>query len=76
MYSTDHNEILHTSWQIHVQNFIVIGWVCLKLEHSKFGQISNSIKILIVGQGPGQHHSRQCLGSLFARSLTALVLSD
>ena len=33
MYSTNHNETLHT-WCVH--NFVVIGWEYFKLQHSKF----------------------------------------
>ena len=33
-YSTDHKEILHTSRQWRVQNFVAIGWAYLN--HSKF----------------------------------------
>ena len=52
--STDHNEILHTSWQCNC-----------KSEHFKLCLISNSIKISLVGPGPGQSPSKKifCLES-------------
>ena len=41
-----HATTVELSWR--VQNLIVIGWVCFKLEHSKFDRISNSIEISLV----------------------------
>ena len=59
MHSADHDEILHTSRQFNCRdvckNFAVISWY-FRLEYSNFAQISNSIKILLVGRMPDQYH--------------------
>ena len=59
MYSTDHNEILHTSQQcncrdVYVQNFIMISWAYIKLEHSKFLLNFEFDQNTVIGTGPGQ----------------------
>ena len=57
MYSTDHNEILHTSRQCYCRDVCKISlWSVeqiLNYSTPNFDQISNSIEIPLVGQAPG-----------------------
>ena len=64
-YSADHNEILHTSRQLHCHDVCKIPlWSAeyiLNQSTAYFGRISNSIEISLVGRAPGQFHGRWCL---------------
>ena len=57
MYSTDHNEILHTSRQLHCRDVCKISlWsvtYILNWSTPNFDWISNSIEISLVGRAPG-----------------------
>ena len=54
--STDHSEILHTSRQLHCHDVCKISlWSAeniLNQGNANFGQISNSIEMLLVGRAP------------------------
>ena len=57
MYSTDHNKILHTSWQCNCCDFSKISlWsieYIFNYSTPTFDRISNSIEMLLLGWGPG-----------------------
>ena len=56
MYSTVHKEIFHKSGQCNswrVQNFVVIGWACFIVEHSKFWSNFEFDRNIVNGRAPG-----------------------
>ena len=59
IYLPDHNEILHTSWQLHCHDMCKISlWsveYILNQGTANFGRISNSIEISFVGWAPDQY---------------------
>ena len=66
MYSADHNEILHVMTVLllcPVQNFVVIGRVCFKLEHCKFWSNFKFDRNIDNGTGTKSSMSSCCLSS-------------
>ena len=63
-YSADHNEILHTSRQIHCRDVCKIPlWLAeyiLNQSTAYFGLISNSIEISLVGRAPVMQKAFPC----------------
>ena len=59
MFTINHNNILHTSWQLHSRDVCKISfWLVeyiLKQSTVNFGHISNLIKMLLVGRAPDIH---------------------
>ena len=53
-----------------MQNFVVIGYVYFKLEHSKFGWIFILIEILFVGRAPGYPWNLLPSGELILTSVS------
>ena len=73
MYSTYHNEILHTSWQLHCRDVCKISlWsvaYILQWSTPNFGRISNLIEISLLGRAPDQRKD-ECYASLaFVRGI-------
>ena len=57
MYLTNHNDILHTSWQLHCRDVsTILLWSVVYIFNqstTNFGRISNSIEMPLVGRAPG-----------------------
>ena len=74
---TDHNEILHTSRQLHCRDvYKILLWSVKYISNQSivnFGRISNSIEMPLVRQAPGNARSedlsRNDIGLMFGNSL-------